>query len=81
MPPSERPASANFSAGIWSTTQRAAVSQLSQMDSGALRQSGTTMSAWSARAATWAENKRGEHSTPGTSSRGVLVISFLHRSA
>ncbi len=27
------------------------------------------------------QNRRGEHSTPGTSNKGVLVISFLQREA
>ena len=45
--------------------------------SGAWRQSGTTISASPARAATWPAYSRGEHSMPGTSSRGVLAIRFL----
>jgi hypothetical protein len=37
MPPSDRPASADFSAGIWSSSQAAVVSQLSKMPRGGLR--------------------------------------------
>ena len=62
--------------GIWASTQRAALSQVSQTDRGALRQSGTTMSASAARPASWAAKSLGEHSNPGTRSRGVLAIHF-----
>ena len=55
-------------------TQRAVLSQLSKVESGAWRQSGTTISATSARAASCGANSRGEQSRPGTSNNGVLVI-------
>jgi hypothetical protein len=74
MPPSDRPARANSRAGIWSSTQRAVFSQVSKTDRGALRQSGTTMSATSLSAATCGANSRGEHNMPGTSSNGVLAM-------
>src|SRR3984957_18992439 len=79
MPPSDRPARANLPAGIWSTAQRAALSQLSQIASGARRQSGTTTSASPDSAATWPAYSRGEQIMPGTRSSGVLFIRSSRR--
>src|SRR5216683_432203 len=79
MPPSDRPARANLPAGIWSTTQRAALSQLSQIASGARRQSGTTISASPESAATWSAYSRGEQSMPGSRSSAVLFIGSSRR--